>query len=190
MTLGVALSLTANVLATLPDPVRVVGGVAASLTLPTAVHLWRVVPVERTHWKLLRGSVMLGIAALAAVVSFFHAWHLLIAHGEHPALAACYPISVELLVVMSVLARRTPRRRSAAASRRPDAVTSPAPNTRPPVDRQTSKRETARQWARDNWRDNLRPVDIRQGLLAEHGITIDKTTASRAHKTVADEHAA
>lgn len=183
VTLGVTLSLTANVLATLPDPVRVVGGVAASLTLPTAVHLWRVVPVEQWWWRLLRGAVMLGIAALAAVVSFAHAWHLLVAHGEHPGLAAAYPISVELLVVMGVLARRTPNKARAQPRRQatgPSVVSAP---------KATSKREAARTWARTNWSPTLRPHDIRLGLLAG-GVTIDKTTASRAYRAVADEHAA
>jgi hypothetical protein len=106
-------------------PIRVLGGLLASLALPGAIHMWPRIPVHGTwHWRnrewplrrVVRAVVMTLIASLAAVTTFAHASALLIAHGENPALAMAYPVITELVVVMGALAHQagdTPARHRA-----------------------------------------------------------------------------
>lgn len=107
LTAGFVFSLAANLLWTWPGgPVRVIGGLFASVALPAAVHLFPAVPAHTWPRRALRVALIGAIAAGAAWTTFVHASSLLVAHGEDPLLAAAYPVMTELLVVLGVLAHR------------------------------------------------------------------------------------
>lgn len=147
-------------------PIRVLGGLLASLALPGAIHMWPRIPVHGTvtwrgrDWPLrraVRAVVMTLIATLAAVTTFAHASQLLIAHGEHPALAMAYPVITELVVVMAALAHqageaparhRVKRPASAHDTGRALAETPPKKAPRKPLHavEATSTAARVRQW--------------------------------------------
>lgn len=198
---GFSFSLAANIMWTWPGgPVRILGGALASLALPGAIHLWGKVPIPpplTIGWLhipvfgTLRALTMGGIAAMAAYTTFSHASSLLVAHGEDPTLAACYPAMTELLVVMGVLARRPAvqaRVHGQPSQRKPRpqrSATAPPPPPPPPDESETelsaakSKREERKAWARDRW-----PVTTRQ-IVDEFGCS--RSEADRNRKDVAAE---
>lgn len=167
---GFAFSAAANVMWSWPGgPIRVAGGLLASLALPGAIHLFPRIPTAGTWtWKgrdwpvmrIVRAVVMTLIAVLAAVTTFAHASALLIAHGEHPALAAAYPIITEAVVVMGALAHqageaparhRVKRPASAHDAGRALAETPPKRTPREPLHAvaPVSTAARAREWIRE-----------------------------------------
>lgn len=189
MTAGLGFSLAANTLFTWPGgPVRVVGGLFASLALPAAVHLYPAIPAHTVSRRVLRAAVMSAIAAMAAATTFVHASRLLIAHGEDPWLAAAYPLCTELLVVMAVLAHRAPDR-PAVRHTRGKATTvprepRPGPATPPtaPAGAPTSKRAAAQAHARAHPGASGREIALAVGASRAEG--------NRARRVVLDEREA
>lgn len=122
LVVGFLFSLAANLLWCAPGgPVRILGGAFASIALPGAMHLWRLVPVDAGPWywrRIARDLVMFAISALAIAVTFRHASSLLMAHGEDEWLAYAYPVTTELVVIFAVMAWRPGVRVSGRAAQK------------------------------------------------------------------------
>jgi hypothetical protein len=181
---GFAFSLAANLLWTWEGgPVRILGGALASLALPGSIHLWPQIPATTRTTRVIRAGTMTAIAAMAAYTTFSHASALLVAHGEEPLLAMLYPVMTELLVVMGVLARKTPVKATPVLRRAREArpvppptdpvEPAPAPEAPPPVQAKPEE------WARKNW-----PVTGRQ---IEEATGVTKSYAYKLHRKIRAE---
>jgi hypothetical protein len=124
---GFGFSAAINVLATLPDPHLVMGGVMASLALPAAIHLWPMVPLhlgvatwQQQLFRVGRAVVMTGIAGMAGYITFRHGAHIMIPVGTtNPfdlATGYLYTLITESLVVLGVMAHRAPAATTVGAS--------------------------------------------------------------------------
>lgn len=118
LVVGFGFSMAINVMATLPDPHLVMGGVMASIALPAAIHLWPMVPAH--HWisAIVRALVMSALALMAAYITFRHGATLMMPKAPEGQVLSwwdevtgyLYTLITEALVVLGVMAHRAQHR--------------------------------------------------------------------------------
>lgn len=167
------------------------------LPLPKQLRVWRLT-LRFNLMRLVRALAMALIAGMAAYTTFTHASHLLIDRGEDPLLAMLYPVMTELLVVMGVLARKVPAEKAAPKTRaRRDASSTPAapattvqlsktPDPGKPaelgakrLERDRSRRDVGREWARRNW-----PVT---GTAIANELGVSRAEGDRIRQSIKNE---
>lgn len=123
LTLGVAASVTANVLHAQPNPIAQAIAAWPPLALLITVELVSRIPVYRKALGVVRIISTCVIAAIAAWVSYHHMMGVATRYGEVGAAPYLLPLSVDgLIVVASVsLVELAGRRRDIAASDRASA---------------------------------------------------------------------
>ncbi|MDQ1295510.1 MAG: hypothetical protein QG608_3395 [Actinomycetota bacterium] len=101
LVLGVAASVTANVLHAEPSPVGRSIAAWPPVALLLTIELISRVPVHRWSLALLRMVTTGAVAGIAAWVSYWHMVDVAMTHGEHPVSAHLVPVSVDGLVVVA-----------------------------------------------------------------------------------------
>jgi DNA-binding transcriptional ArsR family regulator len=101
LVLGVAASVTANVLHAEPSPVGRSIAAWPPVALLLTIELISRVPVHRWSLALLRMATTGAVAGIAAWVSYWHMVDVAMTHGEHPVSAHLVPVSVDGLVVVA-----------------------------------------------------------------------------------------
>jgi hypothetical protein len=101
LVLGVAASITANVLHAEPNTVSQVIAGWPPLALLITIELVARVPVHRTWLANIRRLATTGIAGIAAWVSYWHMAGVASRYGEHGASPFLLPLSVDGLVVIA-----------------------------------------------------------------------------------------
>jgi hypothetical protein len=125
LTLGVAASVTANILHARPNPVSQAIAAWPPLALLITVELVSRIPVYRKELGAVRVIATSAIAGIAAWVSYHHMASVVARYGETGTVPYLLPLSVDgLIVVASVsLVELAGRRREAM----PDTVSGEAP---------------------------------------------------------------
>ncbi|GAB1641517.1 DUF2637 domain-containing protein [Krasilnikovia sp. MM14-A1259] len=142
LTLGVAASITANVLHAQPHPISQAIAAWPALAFLITVELVTRIPLERRTLGYVRAAVSYGIAAIAAWVSYWHMVDVVARYGETGSVPYLLPLSVDgLIVVASVSLVELAARRealpkpaastTAAQPTRAVTTSSPAPNGAP-----------------------------------------------------------
>jgi hypothetical protein len=101
LVLGVAASITANVLHAEPNTISQVIAGWPPLALLITIELVARVPVHRTWLANIRRLATTGIAGIAAWVSYWHMAGVASRYGEHGASPFLLPLSVDGLVVIA-----------------------------------------------------------------------------------------
>lgn len=101
LALGVAASVTANVLHALPHPIAQAIAAWPPLALLLTVELISRVPVHRRSLAALRLAATAAIAGIAAWVSYWHMVGVAARYGETGAAPYLMPLSVDGLVVVA-----------------------------------------------------------------------------------------
>lgn len=156
LALGVAASVTANILHAQPNPISQAIAAWPPLALLITVELVTRVPVHRRSLGFIRVAAASTIAAIAAWISYHHMVGVVARYGETGTVPYLLPLSVDgLIIVASVsLVELATRRRE--AEHQPQAVpadvpAAPAPDepapssgdTTPPDPRSLPERPTA-----------------------------------------------
>jgi hypothetical protein len=117
LVLGVAASITANILHAHPNPISRTISAWPPLALLLTVELTSRIPMHRPLLAFVRVVATVAIAGIAAWVSYWHMQSVALTFGETPMASYLLPISVDgLIVVASVsLVELAGRLRSAAA---------------------------------------------------------------------------
>lgn len=152
LTLGIAVSVAANVLHADPNPISQVIAAWPPLALAVAVEIVARVPVHRSLWARVRVSMAGVIALIAAYVSYWHMAGVIVRYGESSDVAYLLPFSVDGLIVVASISlfelnnhqhkTGTAAAISAvsatgspiAATRQPEAIATPQPQRAAVVD--------------------------------------------------------
>ncbi|MFC8849944.1 MULTISPECIES: DUF2637 domain-containing protein [unclassified Micromonospora] len=137
LVLGVAASVTANILHAQPNPISQTIAAWPPLALLITVELVTRIPVHRRSLGAIRIVAASTIAAIAAWISYHHMVGVVARYGETGTVPYLLPLSVDgLIIVASVsLVELAARRREAEHT--PHAVTAetpPAPSPGQPID--------------------------------------------------------
>ncbi|GAB1644357.1 DUF2637 domain-containing protein [Krasilnikovia sp. MM14-A1259] len=129
LALGVAASITANILHAKPHPIAQAIAAWPAVAFLITVELVTRIPLERRGLGYVRAGVSYGIAAIAAWVSYWHMVDVVARYGETGSVPYLLPLSVDgLIVVASVslveLAGRREARQEPAA---PATAAEPTP---------------------------------------------------------------
>ncbi|BCJ63002.1 DUF2637 domain-containing protein [Polymorphospora rubra] len=132
LALGVAASVTANILHAQPNPVSQSIAAWPPLALLITVELVTRVPVHRRSLGIIRIAAASAIAAIAAWISYHHMVGVVARYGETGTVPYLLPLSVDgLIIVASVsLVELTARRRELERQPRPAPPEEP-PSTAP-----------------------------------------------------------
>ncbi|WP_327025171.1 DUF2637 domain-containing protein [Micromonospora sp. NBC_01739] len=135
LALGVAASVTANILHAQPNPISQAIAAWPPLALLITVELVTRVPVHRRSLGVIRVVAASAIAAIAAWISYHHMVGVVARYGETGTVPYLLPLSVDgLIIVASVsLVELAARRRE--AEREPLAVPAEAPPAPSPAER-------------------------------------------------------
>ncbi|MBX6750943.1 MAG: DUF2637 domain-containing protein [Micromonosporaceae bacterium] len=180
LALGVAASVTANVLHAQPNPISQAIAAWPPLALLVTIELISRVPVHRRGLAAVRLAATAVIAGIAAWVSYWHMVGVAARYGETGASPYLLPLSVDGLVVVASVCLVELAGRIASAERpatatqpvaatvtRPAPVVAPAPTTTPataPVVTATRRprvnpvRHDIRQRARDMYRNGVKDL--------------------------------
>jgi len=182
LALGVAASVTANVLHAQPNPISQAIAAWPPLALLVTIELISRVPVHRRGLAAVRLAATAVIAGIAAWVSYWHMVGVAARYGETGASPYLLPLSVDGLVVVASVCLVELAGRIASAERpatatqpvaatvtRPAPVVAPAPTTTPttaPVPavaaarrpRANPVRHDIRQRARDMYRNGVKDL--------------------------------
>lgn len=134
LTLGVAASVTANILHAQANPISQAIAAWPPLALLITVELVTRVPVHRRSLGFIRVVAASAIAAIAAWISYHHMVGVVARYGETGTVPYLLPLSVDgLIIVASVsLVELAARRRE--AERQPHAVLAEAPAAQSPAE--------------------------------------------------------
>jgi hypothetical protein len=129
LALGVAASVTANILHARPNPISQAIAAWPPLALLITVELVSRIPIYRKGLGVVRVIATSGIAAIAAWVSYHHMAAVVARYGEEGTVPYLLPLSVDgLIIVASVsLVELAGRRREALPDPAPDPVSVEAP---------------------------------------------------------------
>ncbi|MEU8159482.1 DUF2637 domain-containing protein [Micromonospora parva] len=135
LALGVAASVTANILHAQANPISQAIAAWPPLALLITVELVTRVPVHRRSLGVIRVVAASAIAAIAAWISYHHMVGVVARYGETGTVPYLLPLSVDgLIIVASVsLVELAARRRE--AERQPHAVLAEAPAAPSPAER-------------------------------------------------------
>jgi hypothetical protein len=141
LALGVAASVTANILHAQPNPISQAIAAWPPLALLITVELVTRIPVHRRSLGVIRIVAASTIAAIAAWISYHHMVGVVARYGETGTVPYLLPLSVDgLIIVASVsLVELAARRREAdnrvppTPAEAPTAPATPAPIQQPPV---------------------------------------------------------
>ncbi|MDG4807626.1 DUF2637 domain-containing protein [Micromonospora sp. WMMD1120] len=135
LALGVAASVTANILHAQANPISQAIAAWPPLALLITVELVTRVPVHRRSLGAIRVVAASAIAAIAAWISYHHMVGVVARYGETGTVPYLLPLSVDgLIIVASVsLVELAARRRE--AERQPHAVPTEAPTAPSPAER-------------------------------------------------------
>ncbi|MEU1813495.1 DUF2637 domain-containing protein [Micromonospora aurantiaca (nom. illeg.)] len=137
LVLGVAASVTANILHAQPNPISQTIAAWPPLALLITVELVTRIPVDRRALGIIRIVAASAIAAIAAWISYHHMVGVVARYGETGTVPYLLPLSVDgLIIVASVsLVELAARRREAEHPPRVVAAqTPPAPSPGQPVE--------------------------------------------------------
>ncbi|MDG4793499.1 DUF2637 domain-containing protein [Micromonospora sp. WMMD1082] len=134
LALGVAASVTANILHAQPNPISQAIAAWPPLALLITVELVTRVPVHRRSLGAIRVAAASAIAAIAAWISYHHMVGVVARYGETGTVPYLLPLSVDgLIIVASVsLVELAARRRE--AEHQPHQTPAEAPAEPPPTE--------------------------------------------------------
>ena len=203
--LGLAIALAANLTYAVPrGPVTVGLGLIAPLVLPVALYIRTTFTAEGFWHLAVREAATLAVAGPAAAISYVHTYELVLSAHEPWLLAVLAPLSSDGLAGMATLALHRMRQQPVVAGKPKAkksketaqaeprtvadvvAATESAPIaatnddlTPRRIERELSRREVGKQWARDNW-----PVS--GGAIAEQ-IGVSRSEGDRIRAAVKTE---
>lgn len=188
LALGLLIALAANLTYAVPrGPVTVGLGLIAPLVLPVALYI-RTTFTAEGFWQLaVREAATVAVAGPAAAISYVHTYELVLSAHEPWLLAVLAPLSSDGLAGMATLALHRLRQQPPAAKQKAktaaqrvvaDAVADPVvkPDDLTPrrIERDLSRRDVGKDWARKNW-----PVSGGQ-IAAEVGVSKSEGDRIRA----------
>lgn len=172
--LGVAASVTANVLHARDNPISQAIAAWPPLALLITVEVVARVPMTRRWFGAVRICATALIAGIAAWVSYWHMAGVALRYGEATGAAHLLPLSVDgLIVVASVcLVELAGRGRTVAAQTRPahpmfdhDRPIGPMPAPPKPADKRPSGTDGAEDPAGQRQRQDLRSEQDREAVV-------------------------
>jgi hypothetical protein len=168
LALGLLIALAANLTYAVPrGPVTVGLGLIAPLVLPVALYI-RTTFTATNGWQVgCRELATIAVAGPAAAISYVHTYELVLSVHEPWILAVLAPLSSDGLAGMATLAlhrhrQAAPSPKVAAPPRRKPEQPATAPEPEVPVakpddltprriERDQSRRDQGKDWARKNW---------------------------------------